>query len=148
MFKKKSPGVSQAKLATLIAHDVQIAGNLEFSDGLRMDGHVKGNVTGRPGEQTLLVVSDQGSITGNVNAYDIVINGTITGDVTVEHFVELQSNAHVNGNVYYQQLRMDAGASVEGKLTKRDNTLAPQAAQTAQARLSSDLTSDYSHSET
>ena len=37
-----------------------------------MDGHVKGNVTGRPGEQTLLVVSDQGSITGNVNAYDIV----------------------------------------------------------------------------
>ncbi len=33
MFKKKSPSVSQAKLATLIAHDVQIAGNLEFSDG-------------------------------------------------------------------------------------------------------------------
>ncbi|CAH2788244.1 MAG: Integral membrane protein CcmA involved in cell shape determination [uncultured Caballeronia sp.] len=41
MFKKKSPGVSQAKLTTLIAHDVQIAGNLEFSNGLRMDGHVK-----------------------------------------------------------------------------------------------------------
>jgi cytoskeletal protein CcmA (bactofilin family) len=145
MFKKKSTGVSQAKLATLIAHDVQIAGNLEFSDGLRMDGHVKGNVTGRAGEQTLLVVSDQGSITGNVNAYDIVINGTITGDVTVEHFVELQSNAHVNGNIYYQQLRMDVGASVEGKLTKRDNTLAPQA---NTPRLSSELTSDYSHSET
>ena len=145
MFKKKSTGVSQAKLATLIAHDVQIAGNLEFSDGLRMDGHVRGNVTGRPGEQTLLVVSDQGSITGNVNAYDIVINGTITGDVTVEHFVELQSNAHVNGNIYYQQLRMDVGASVEGKLTKRDNTLAPQA---EMPRLSSEMTSDYSHSET
>src|SRR5476649_1134162 len=130
MFKKKSPGVSQAKLATLIAHDVQIAGNLEFSDGLRMDGHVKGNVTGRAGEQTLLVVSD---------------HGTITGDVTVEHFVELQSNAHVNGNIYYQQLRMDVGASVEGKLTKRDNTVAPQA---EMPRLSSEMTSDYSHSET
>jgi cytoskeletal protein CcmA (bactofilin family) len=110
-----------------------------------MDGHVKGNVTGRAGEQTLLVVSDQGSITGNVIAYDIVINGTITGDVTVEHFVELQSNAHVNGNIYYQQLRMDVGASVEGKLTKRDNSLAPQV---ETPRLSSELTSDYSHSET
>ena len=122
MFKqKKSPGIQQAKLATLVAHDVHITGDLEFSDGLRMDGHVKGNVTGRAGEQTLLVVSDQGSITGNVHAYDIVINGTITGDVTVEHFVELQSNAHVNGNIYYQQLRRDVGASVEGKLTKRES---------------------------
>jgi cytoskeletal protein CcmA (bactofilin family) len=128
MFKQKKPvpGIQQAKLATLVAHDVQIAGDLEFSDGLRMDGHVKGNVMGRPGEQTLLVVSDQGSITGNVHAYDIVINGTITGDVTVEHFVELQSNAHVTGNIYYQQLRMDVGASVEGKLTKRENAAIAQ----------------------
>ena len=118
--KKKTPGIQQAKLATLIAHDVHLKGDLEFSDGLRMDGHITGNVSGRPGEQTLLVVSDQGAITGNVSAYDIVINGTITGDVTVEHFVELQSNAHVNGNIYYQQLRMDVGASVEGKLTKRE----------------------------
>ncbi|SAL32185.1 bactofilin family protein [Caballeronia humi] len=118
--KKNAPGIQQAKLATLIAHDVHLKGDLEFSDGLRMDGHITGNVTGRAGEQTLLVVSDQGAITGNVTAYDIVINGTITGDVTVEHFVELQSNAHVNGNIYYQQLRMDVGASVEGKLTKRE----------------------------
>jgi cytoskeletal protein CcmA (bactofilin family) len=119
--KKPTPGIQQAKLATLVAHDVHVVGDLEFSDGLRMDGHVKGNVMGRPGEQTLLVVSDQGSITGNVHAYDIFINGTITGDVTVEHFVELQSNAHVTGNIFYQQLRMDVGASVEGKLTKREN---------------------------
>ncbi|MFB9128219.1 polymer-forming cytoskeletal protein [Paraburkholderia dipogonis] len=35
-----------------------------------------------------------------------------------DHFVELQSNAHVTGNIYYQQLRMDCGASVDGKLTQ------------------------------
>jgi cytoskeletal protein CcmA (bactofilin family) len=139
MFKQKKPvpGIQQAKLATLVAHDVHIAGDLEFSDGLRMDGHVKGNVMGRPGEQTLLVVSDQGSITGNVHAYDIVINGAITGDVTVEHFVELQSNAHVTGNIFYQQLRMDVGASVEGKLTKRENAAI---AQMEMPRLGSDVT--------
>jgi cytoskeletal protein CcmA (bactofilin family) len=127
---------------------VQIAGNLEFSDGLRMDGRVKGNVTGRAGEQTLLVVSDQGSITGNVNAYDIVINGTINGDVTVEHFVELQSNAHVNGNIYYQQLRMDVGASVEGKLTKRDSTALQAEMPRLGSEQTSEQTSDYTHSQT
>ena len=119
--KKDSTGVKMAKLTTLVAHNVHISGDLEFSEGLRMDGQVTGNVSGRPGEETLLVVSDQGAIRGNVSAYDVIINGCVTGDVTVAHFVELQSNARVLGNIYYQQLRMDIGATVEGKLTKLDS---------------------------
>ncbi|ASW02824.1 bactofilin family protein [Paraburkholderia aromaticivorans] len=118
--KKKSAGIKQTKLATLIAHDVRITGDLRFSDGLRLDGHVTGNVSGEPGGQTLLVLSDRGSIEGNVHGYDVVVNGRIVGDVIADHFVELQSNAHVTGSIYYQQLRMDCGASVDGKLTKRD----------------------------
>ncbi|WP_321793411.1 polymer-forming cytoskeletal protein [Caballeronia sp. J97] len=118
--KKDAKGVKMAKLTTLVAHNVHLSGDLEFSEGLRMDGQVTGNVTGRPGEETLLVVSDQGAIRGNVSAYDVIINGCVTGDVTVAHFVELQSNARVLGNIYYQQLRMDIGATVEGKLTKID----------------------------
>jgi cytoskeletal protein CcmA (bactofilin family) len=119
--KKEAQSVKQAKLATLIAHNVHISGDLEFSEGLRMDGQVTGNVTGRTGEDTLLVVSDQGAIHGNVSAHDVIINGRVIGDVTVAHFVELQSNAHVQGNIYYQKLRMDVGATVEGKLTKLDS---------------------------
>jgi cytoskeletal protein CcmA (bactofilin family) len=123
--KKKSPGVSQNKLATLIAHDVHITGDVEFSDGLRMDGHVKGNVSGKAGCETLLVLSNRGSITGNVYGYDLIVNGRITGDVIADHFVELQENAHITGNIYYQQLRMDVGASVDGKLARRDTTPVP-----------------------
>ncbi|WP_250493270.1 polymer-forming cytoskeletal protein [Caballeronia sp. GAWG1-1] len=119
--KKDTQGVKQAKLATLIAHNVHISGDLEFSEGLRMDGQVTGNVTGRMGDESLLVVSDQGAIHGNVVAHDVIINGRVVGDVTVANFVELQSNAHVHGNIYYQKLRMDAGATVEGKLTRLDS---------------------------
>ena len=118
--KKDPNNVKLAKLATLVAHNVHISGDLEFSEGLRMDGQVTGNVTGRPGEETLLVISDQGAIRGNVSAYNVIINGCVTGDVTVAHFVELQSNARVTGNIFYQKLRMDIGATVEGKLTRFD----------------------------
>lgn len=48
---KKDKGVKQAKLTTLIAYNVHLSGDLEFSDGLRMDGQVTGNVTGRPGRK-------------------------------------------------------------------------------------------------
>ncbi len=47
-------------------------------------------------------------------------NGRVVGDVHVSHFVELQPNAHVHGNIYHQKLRMDVGVTVEGKLTKLD----------------------------
>jgi len=135
MFKKKkNAGIQHTKLATLIAPDVRITGDLQFNDGLRLDGYVKGNVSGEPGSQTLLVLSDRGSIEGNVHGYDVVVNGRIVGDVIADHFVELQSNAHVTGNIYYQQLRMDCGASVDGKLTKRDaaQTAAPLLAPAAE----------------
>ena len=141
MFNKKKPaGIQQTKLATLIAPDVRITGDLQFSDGLRLDGHVHGNVSGEPGSQTLLVLSDRGSIEGNVHGYDVVVNGRIVGDVIADHFVELQSNAHVTGNIDYQQLRMDCGASVDGKLTKRD------AAQASRPLLPSASDTDFSKS--
>jgi cytoskeletal protein CcmA (bactofilin family) len=126
--KKKRAGIEQTKLATLIAHDVRITGDLQFSEGLRMDGHVQGNVSGAPGSQTLLVLSERGSIEGNVHGYDVVVNGRIVGDLIADHFVELQANAHVVGNIYYQQLRMDCGASVDGKLTRREAAQVVQAA--------------------
>jgi cytoskeletal protein CcmA (bactofilin family) len=123
--KKKTTSIQHTKLATLIAHDVRITGDLEFSEGLRMDGHVHGNVIGKAVAQTLLVLSDRGSIEGNVHGYDVVVNGKIVGDVIADHFVELQPDAHVTGNIHYQQLRMDCGASVDGKLTRREPALAP-----------------------
>ncbi|MGA7776912.1 MAG: polymer-forming cytoskeletal protein [Paraburkholderia sp.] len=123
--KKKAASIRNTTLATLIAHDVRITGDFEFSAGLRLDGHVSGNVVGKAGTQTLLVLSDRGSIEGNVHGYDVVINGKIVGDVIADHFVELQPNAHVTGNIHYQQLRMDCGASVDGKLSRREPGVAP-----------------------
>jgi cytoskeletal protein CcmA (bactofilin family) len=61
----------------------------------------------------------------------VVVNGRIVGDLIAEHFVELQANAYVTGNIYYQQLRMDCGASVDGKLTRRETTQVLQAARSA-----------------
>jgi cytoskeletal protein CcmA (bactofilin family) len=66
------------------------------------------------------VLSEHGSIEGSVRVYDAVINGTITGDVEVEHFIELQPNARVVGNIRYSKLRMECGASVVGRLECRE----------------------------
>ena len=125
MFNKrdKAPAIQVTKLSSLIAEDVVITGDVSFASGLRIDGRIVGNVTAHPVDEKvrgLLVLSDKGRIEGSVRCGDAVINGAVTGDLDVEHFLELQSNARVSGTIRYQHLKMDVGASVHGQLTRAD----------------------------
>ena len=47
-----------------------------------------------------------------------MINGTVVGDLDVEHRLELQSDARVTGTIRYRQLQMDVGATVQGQLVR------------------------------
>ncbi|MCB1955143.1 MAG: polymer-forming cytoskeletal protein [Rhodocyclaceae bacterium] len=127
MFRKKqSKSIEITKLSSLVAGNVDITGDLAFTDGLRVDGRITGNLSNKSGKKGLLVLSEQGRIEGNVHVHDAVINGEIVGDLTVEHFLELQPKARITGDIRYRQLQMDCGASVSGTLTcetddKRDD---------------------------
>lgn len=127
--RKKGHAIQVTKLASLIAEGVEVTGDVAFGSGMRIDGRVNGNVIGRSSVSdddiaarghTLLVLSDTGHIEGSVRCGDAVVNGTVTGDLDVEHFLELQSNARVCGTIRYRQLQMDVGAVVQGQLVKVD----------------------------
>jgi len=119
MFRRKSDqSIEVTRLSSLIDRGVEIVGDVIITDGRRIDGHVQGDVRAKPEARGLLVLSEHGSIHGSVRVYDAVINGAITGDIEVEHFIELQANARVVGNITYRQLRMECGATVEGRLER------------------------------
>lgn len=116
--KKKGPQVSVDKFSSLLSGNVDLVGDMQFQDGLKILGTVKGNVCHKPGAASLLALSAEGRIEGNVSSYDALIDGTIIGDLYVEHLLELHSNARVVGNIQYRQLSMENGATVDGKLTR------------------------------
>ncbi|MBD9632093.1 MULTISPECIES: bactofilin family protein [Pseudomonadaceae] len=116
--KKKGPQVTVDKFSSLLSGNVALVGDIQFEDGLKVLGTVKGNVIHKPGAASLLALSAEGRIEGNVSSYDALIDGTIVGDLYVEHLLELHSNARVMGNIQYRQLSMENGATVDGKLTR------------------------------
>ena len=118
--KKAAPRPAVNGFSSLIADNLSIQGDLEFSDGLKVDGRVRGSVSFKPGTTSLLAVSANGVVEGNVSSYDALIDGTIVGDLRVEHLLELHSNARVRGNITYRQLSMENGAVVEGTLRRLD----------------------------
>ena len=110
---------------TLIASNTRVVGDLHFEDQLYINGHVEGNLFA-DGEATL-VVSEDGSVAGEVRVPNVVVNGQITGDVHGKTRVELAPKARVKGNVFYKLIEMQLGASVDGQLVHTDDVGADQA---------------------
>lgn len=127
--KKSNRRFDITRLSSLVAEHMSITGDVSFSGGLRVDGRLRGMVVSEDGADGLLVLSDKGTIIGGVKVHDAVINGTIEGDLEVSHFLELQANARVTGNISYRQLQLECGATVDGKLLRLDEEGRPAAAE-------------------
>ncbi|MDR7308124.1 polymer-forming cytoskeletal protein [Rhodoferax saidenbachensis] len=112
MFNKKK----QPPIKSLIAEGTQIDGNMAFSDGLRVDGVIVGNVMASDTVVSILVISDSASVTGEITADHIIINGTVKGPIHARHMLELQPKARIEGDVEYAALEMHQGALISGQL--------------------------------
>ena len=115
------PKSKATKIETLIGNTIEIRGDLIFSGGLHVDGKIVGNVIAEDGSDSMLVLSDHGSIEGEVRVPYVVLNGEVIGDVYATERVELSAKAQVSGNVYYNLLEMAMGAEVNGSLVHSKN---------------------------
>ena len=108
--------LNDGPIATLIGADTVIEGDVFFTGGLRVDGRIRGRVIA-DGPQSVLVLSENASIEGEVRASHLVINGTVCGPLQGEDLIELQSRAKISGDIRYRALEMHHGAVIEGSLT-------------------------------
>jgi cytoskeletal protein CcmA (bactofilin family) len=108
------------RIDCLIGAGTRVEGNVIFSGGLRVDGHVKGSIIAEEGKSGTLVISEQAQVEGEIRVPHVVINGTVNGPVNSAEYVELQTKANVTGDVYYNTLEMKLGAVVQGRLVHQD----------------------------
>ncbi len=100
---------------TVIGSGTVVNGGISFTGGLHLDGEIHGDVIADSEcKNSTLTVSDQAKIVGNVSVANIILNGSIEGDINSSSLVELAENAYVSGEIHYQQLEMAMGASVAG----------------------------------
>ncbi|GAA4423758.1 polymer-forming cytoskeletal protein [Acidovorax lacteus] len=112
MFSRKK----QPPLKSLIAQGTRVEGDLLFSEGMRIDGEVIGDVRARAEQPSLLVISETAQVEGTLHADHVIINGTVVGPVHAAELLELQPRARVTGNVHYKSLEMHQGAVIAGQM--------------------------------
>ena len=113
MMKKKRKFVA---ITTLIDKDIVISGDTTYTGGIRVDGKIKGNLKVHGGEGSLLIMGYGSTITGDVEVEKAIINGEINGNVKCNDYLELNTNAIVNGSIEYDIIEVQEGAKITGDL--------------------------------
>ena len=116
MFGKKA----QPPIKSLIAQGSRIEGSLKFTEGLRIDGEVFGDIRANPEQSSILVISEAAVVQGEIHADHVIINGTVRGPVYAKELLELQPKARIEGDVHYRALEMHQGATIAGQLSPLD----------------------------
>jgi len=126
MFSRDS---RNPRIDTLIGKAARVRGDVEFQGGLHLDGHIAGAVSATDAQATLSV-SETGSIEGPVQVPNVLLEGSVKGDIRARERVVLGATARVEGNLYYGIIEMSLGAQIMGKLVrlKPDKAEAPVAA--------------------
>ena len=113
MMKKKRKFVA---ITTLIDKDIVISGDTIYTGGIRIDGKIKGNLKVHGDEGSLLIMGYGSTITGDVEVEKAIINGEINGNVKCNDYLELNTNAIVNGSIEYDIIEVQEGAKITGDL--------------------------------
>jgi len=105
--KKKNPGYSY------FSSDVTLEGRLCFTGSVRIDGRVNGEII----STGLLVVEEMAIITGDILVENIILSGTVYGNIQASKQVQLHATAKVYGHINYGELSIE-GALHEGSSHK------------------------------
>ena len=111
-------------LDTLIGQNTSIKGDVTFTGLMHIDGNVEGSIVSTT-ENDTLTISESGRISGTIKAGNLLINGTIEGDITASAKIEVAAKARINGNIYYVNIEMESGSQVNGKLIYHGGEVTP-----------------------
>lgn len=123
---------------SILSRDLRVTGNLSSSGDMQVDGIVEGDVKSRT-----LTLGETGTVTGTVEAEQARICGNIRGKL-VARSVELSRTAKVFGDIIHQTLSIEAGAKVEGMLSRMDEETKAIAPPRAEFQLPDTTTMDKS----
>jgi cytoskeletal protein CcmA (bactofilin family) len=118
VVRRSSMKDSEAGSFSIIARDVTIAGNIAAGDDVQINGVIEGDV-----HCVNLTLGETGRVVGAITAETIVVAGAVDGPITATK-VALVATAQVSGDVSYQEVSIEPGARISGKLLwSQPNTL-------------------------
>jgi cytoskeletal protein CcmA (bactofilin family) len=96
---------------TFFSAGTHIEGTLELDGEVKLEGHIKGKVTGTG----VIIIGERADLQADVFAPSIVVHGMVRGQIHASDRLELHRTAQVKGMIQAARIRIDEGAAFEGE---------------------------------
>lgn len=107
---KEGAATKSDVIENIIGRSCTIRGDLAADGAFRIDGTIEGSVESRAS----VVLGESGVIRGGVRGTDVVIAGTVQGDVICEGHLEILAKGTVEGDIAAKSMRIETGGVFRG----------------------------------
>ena len=100
----------------LIGPGITLSGEIEACEHLVVEGTVEAALKGA----SVLEIAESGAFYGTVEIDEATVAGRFEGDLTVKGRLTIRSGGSITGAIAYKELAVEAGATLDGKVTPLD----------------------------
>jgi cytoskeletal protein CcmA (bactofilin family) len=115
IFNKNEGQAKDPKLATIISEGCIIEGNISGDGSIRIDGKVSGDVHVKQS----VILGTKGVITGNVTTSEMILFGTLKGNVSTS-IIEIKASGDLQGDIATTQMTMELGGRHNGSVSMKE----------------------------
>jgi cytoskeletal protein CcmA (bactofilin family) len=129
-IRSAAPPAEQANIGASLV----IKGEITGSEPLYIDGRVEGSihVTGQR-----VTIGRSGSVTANIDAKEVVIMGSVKGNIQCTDRLDIRSEGSLTGDVTSPRVSVEDGAMLKGSVEVRAGSQKQDKAQNQEVRKSS-----------
>lgn len=100
-----------SEINTLLGRGTSFEGKLTFEGTVRIDGKLKGEVF----SDDVLIVGEGALVEAEIDIGEVIIQGTVIGNVRAKRAIELLAPGRIKGDLYTPSLQVEKGVIFEGR---------------------------------
>lgn len=95
----------------MLGRGAAFEGKLTFEGTVRIDGRFRGEVF----SDDTLVIGEGALVEAEIDIGDIIIQGTVVGNIKAKRSIEIHAPGRVKGDIHTPSLQIDKGVIFEGR---------------------------------
>jgi len=109
--RRRIPEPEAPRILTRLGTDTALKGTLRFTESVEVSGKLEGRIIAKG----FLQIVDGAEVRADIEARDIIVGGTVYGNIEATHRLEILETGKIYGNVRTSEFRVADGVVFEGK---------------------------------
>ena len=116
--KTEEKKVTNSKSSLMIGEGVTITGTIKANNEVTIKGTIDGDI-----ECNSVTINKSGNVKGKIKTETMTVEGKAEGEMNVNAVLNIKSEGHVNGKVFYGKIQIDEGGKLSGEINhhNKDN---------------------------